>query len=259
MNVEEMRDIFDCEQRRDVVYGDATRQVTPRVVRHPPKYGGGGFVLYTELNAGNVEEEIAAQVAFFDEQGVAFEWKVFEHDQPPDLRQRLARHGFEVEDPEAIMVLDLAEQTAASDRTNGYDIRRITDPDDIDALVDVEERIWREDRSVLGDRLRRDLLDDPDGMSIYMIYADGEPASVGWIYFHDDTQFASLWGGSTLPRYRKRGLYTALLSIRKQEATTRGFRFLTVDASPMSEPILARHGFTVITRAWACNWPPGNA
>ena len=95
---------------------------------------------------------------------------------------------------------------------------------------------------------------DSERIQFYMAYADGVPACAAWIRFHPGTQFASLWGGSTLPAYRRRGLYTAVLSVRAQEARRRGYRFLTIDASPMSRPIVAKHGFQVLTFAHACNW-----
>ena len=80
------------------------------------------------------------------------------------------------------------------------------------------------------------------------------PAGAAWIYFHHGSSFASLWGGSTLPQYRGQGLYSALLAVRACEAQAHGFRFLTVDASPMSRPILEKHGFKQLAVARACMW-----
>ena len=80
-------------------------------------------------------------------------------------------------------------------------------------------------------------------MSVYVAYVAGQPASAARIEFHPARQFAELYGGSTVPDQRGRGLYTALVAVRAQEALTRGVRFLTVDASPMSRPILERLGF----------------
>jgi predicted acetyltransferase len=73
--------------------------------------------------------------------------------------------------------------------------------------------------------------------------------------YHDSrSPFASLWGGSTVATHRKQGFYTALLAVRVQEAIRRGARYLTIDASPMSRPIVARFGFMHLTTAYACNW-----
>ena len=65
---------------------------------------------------------------------------------------------------------------------------------------------------------------------------DGTVVCAAWVDFHDGTDFASLWGGSTLTEYRGRGIYKALVARRADEAAERGFRFLQVDASPDSRP-----------------------
>jgi predicted acetyltransferase len=81
-----------------------------------------------------------------------------------------------------------------------------------------------------------------------------QPVSAAWIYFPNHSQFASLWGGSTLDGFRKQGFYTALLAVRAQEAKSRQVKFLTVDASPMSRPILEKLGFEMIAYSYACKW-----
>jgi predicted acetyltransferase len=82
------------------------------------------------------------------------------------------------------------------------------------------------------------------------------PASVGWIQFPNNSQFASLWGGTTLPEYRGQGLYTAIMAIRVQEAIRREYSYLTIDASKMSRPIAEKYGFELLTYAHACIWHP---
>lgn len=62
-------------------------------------------------------------------------------------------------------------------------------------------------------------------------------------------------GASTVERFRRRGLYTALLATRAREAQRRGYRSLTLDASSMSRPIVARHGLELLTYAHVCEWP----
>ncbi len=256
MNVIQIREIFDREQRRDVVYADATRQALPRVVRHTPLYGGPGFVIHTTLDEENADAEIAAQLAFFSDRKIAFEWKAYDYDQPPDLRQRLARHGLQADDREAVMVLDLNDHPGLLAQPIERDIRRVIDAAGVERMIGVEEAVWEQDRSQLGARLARDLEETPDEIRAYLAYVDGEAAATAWIYFHAGSQFASLWGGSTLARFRKQGLYSALLAVRAREARARGARFLTVDASPMSEPILAKHGFITIANAWGYMWEP---
>ncbi|MDX6313211.1 MAG: hypothetical protein QOF44_2675, partial [Streptomyces sp.] len=59
--------------------------------------------------------------------------------------------------------------------------------------------------------------------------------------------FASLWGGGTVPAWRGRGIYRALVSHRAGIAAELGYRFLQVDASSQSRPILERLGFTALS------------
>jgi predicted acetyltransferase len=91
-------------------------------------------------------------------------------------------------------------------------------------------------------------------MSVYVAYIDAQPASAAWSFFPKHSQFASLWGGSTVSAFRKQGLYTALLAVRAQEARDRQVKFLTVDASPMSRPILEKFGFERIAYSYPCKW-----
>jgi len=72
--------------------------------------------------------------------------------------------------------------------------------------------------------------------------------------FFEPGRFAGLIQAATLPAYRGRGLYTALVAIRVQEAGQRGIRFLDADSSPMSRPILEKLGFRRLTQAHPCAW-----
>jgi predicted acetyltransferase len=91
-------------------------------------------------------------------------------------------------------------------------------------------------------------------MSVYVAYVNQQPASAAWVYFPKQSQFASLWGGSTISGFRKQGFYTSLLAVRAQEAKARKRRYLTVDASPMSRPILEKFGFEMIAYSYPCKW-----
>jgi hypothetical protein len=46
-----------------------------------------------------------------------------------------------------------------------------------------------------------------------------------------------------------------LLAVRAQAAWREGFPLLTVDASPMSRPILEKKGFEVLAFTWPCMSP----
>ena len=52
---------------------------------------------------------------------------------------------------------------------------------------------------------------------------------------------------ATLQRWRRRGIYRALVAARARLAVQRGYRYLQVDASDDSRPILERLGFVPLT------------
>ena len=255
MNKTQIIKLYTQDQRIDVEYPDTRREVLPNLVRHiGHEANGEGAVIYSRLNESNVEETIRQQVAYFASIGQDFEWKVFDYDTPPDLKERLAAHSFEIEAEEAIMVLDLADLPDVLLRAVPDYVRRITAPEKIADVMSVEEQVWHTDYGWLGHYLTETITHFPELMSVYVAYLDGQPVSAAWIYYPKASRFASLWGGSTLESYRGRGLYTALLAIRAQEARTRQVGYLTVDASPMSRPILEKFGFEMIAYSYPCKW-----
>lgn len=255
MNKSELIALYDQDQRINVLYPDMRREVTAEVVRHINTSGRGeGMIIHSRLNEANAEEIIGQQVRHFERINQDFEWKLFDYDQPPDLKDRLAANGFTIEEAEALVVLDLEDAAGVLWGAIEHDVKRIVDPAQLVDVQTIEEQVWEEDSSWVVDYLGGALSHYPDQMSVYAAFIDGQPASAAWIYFPENSQFASLWGGATVRGYRERGLYTALLAVRLQEAKRRGVRYLTVDASPMSRPILEKYGFEKIADTVPCKW-----
>ena len=152
------------------------------------------------------------------------------------------------------MVLDLEDAPAILWQPVRHNVQRIRYPEKISDVLTVQQQVWDEDFARLGHYLRAALRKYPEQMSVYVAYVDEQPASTAWIYFPAHSQFASLWGGSTVSGFRKQGLYTALLAVRAQEAKARQVRYLTVDASAMSRPILEKFGFEMIAYSCPCKW-----
>jgi GNAT superfamily N-acetyltransferase len=159
------------------------------------------------------------------------------------------------------MVLDLKEAPDPLRRPVLGDVRRITDPALIPEILSVQQTVWAEREISFVEEAIQELLFNGDRISYYAVYADGRPVCSAWIRFGEPgaataASFASLWGGATLPEHRRRGYYTALLAVRAQEAIRRGYRYLTIDASPMSRPIVERHGFQFLVHTHPCKWTP---
>ncbi len=256
MNSGDLLALYDRDQRRDIEYHGYRREATPALVRHVDLSGRRGFVLHSSLVDSSAEGAIREQIAYFDRPGQSFEWKVFDHDTPADLRTRLVAHGFEADEPEAVMVLDLETAPAAARGAIPHEVRRVTNPSALGDLVAVQTQVWGGDRGWIGRQLADELRHDVEGVSVYVAYDAGVPVSAAWIHFTRESPFANLRGGSTLPSHRGRGFYSALLAARVEEARRRGVRYLIVDARAMSRPILARFGFQPLCVAHACVWQP---
>jgi len=255
VNHPQLRALYDQDQRIAVVYPDVRREATPDVVRHVSTMEAGeGVILYSRLDEGNVQRVIREQVAYFEGLEQGFEWKLYDYDTPSDLMGRLVAYGFEVEEAEAIMVLDLARAPEVLLQPLRHTVRQIARVEELEDVLRVKRQVWGQDYADLERYLADTITGHPERMSVYAAYVDHEPACAGRIEFPEGSRFASLWGGSTVEEYRGRGLYTALLAVRTQEAKARGLDFLTVDASPMSRPILEKHGFEMIAYSYPCRW-----
>lgn len=224
-------------------------------------YGERGFVGYRDLaglEGRELDELIARQVRTFRDRGEPFEWKLHAHDQPPDLAKRLRAAGFVPEDEETVVIAPVAAVALEPSVPEGVRLREVDERADLDRIVQMQEAIWNDDSSSLADSLERDLAADRDGLTIVVAESGDLVVCAGWVRFPEGTEFATLWGGGTLPGWRGRGIYRAVVAYRAKLAEERGLRYLQVDASDNSRPILERLGFVAVTTTTPFIWsPPG--
>lgn len=257
METNEILALFDAQERINSKHPSYRYEKTAEIVRHvslePSRLS---FISYSDLTATNADRVIQEQVAWYKNEidGYGFEWKTFDHDAPPDLKQRLLEYGFEADEPEALLVLDLEDCPQVYLQPVTADVRRITDVERLEEVTAVQSKVYDAEFTWLEKELRENMTAQPDFWSIYIAYVDDTPACAAWISYPQDSQFAGLWGGATLLEYRKMGLYTAVVAARAQEAIERGYRFLTVDASDMSSPILQKRGFKLLTYTTPFTW-----
>jgi len=254
MNTSELLEVFTRAHRIELSYPDMTREVEGPVIRLVSHGAEGGFVIYSRLDDATADAAIAAQIERFERIPQRSEWKHYDYDSPNDLLERLWRRGFEIGESEALVVLDLTAAPEALRLPVPPSVVRVTEPGAVDAIVALENAVWQDDHQVLGEMLKRDLSENPDILSVYIAYEDQQPVSAAWTYFAAGGGAASLYGGATLPQFRGQGHYTHLLAARAQEAHARGVMLLSVDASPMSRPILEKHGFHYLATTTPCQW-----
>ncbi len=255
MTTDEIIQLYDLHERIGAAYPRYRREESRHCVRMLSLDGGHDYVVHSTLSEENADEVIKNELAYFGGLGRNFEWKLYSHDRPADLGAKLASHGFSVGGDEAIMALELAELPAELLASAHHDIRRVVDEKGIADYAAVDAQAWPESDPSWMESIAATLRHDGEKMSAYVAYAEGIPVCAARIDFPLHSPFASLWGGATLEPYRKRGIYTSILAVRAREAIARGYKFLTIDASPMSRPIAAKHGFRLLAISNACDSP----
>lgn len=206
----------------------------------------GGWVLYRDLAGADVDALIARQVAWFAERGRGFEWKHYGHDLPADLPDRLRAAGFVSQEQETVVAAPVERVVGPVVTPAGVTLRPVSKRADFERIAALEEAVWGE-RSHVADMLEEEHDADPDSITIVVAEAGEEVVCASWIRFERGTDFATLWGGATLPAWRRQGIYRATVAHRANLARDRGFRYLSVDASDDSRPILERLGFVPLT------------
>ncbi len=259
MNARDILALYDEQERKNSAHPSFRREATPEVVRYVSLDAArSSFIIYSALTPANADRFIQEQITWYRDEinGAGLEWKNYDHDTPPDLKARLRAHGFEEDEVEALLVLDLENCPAVYLQPVTADVRRITSAEQVRDVTAVQEAVYGEKFDWLEHELGENISLQPDFWCIYVAYVDNEPACAAWMSAPPNSQFAGLWGGATVAKYRKMGLYTAVVAIRAQEARARGYRFLTVDASPMSRPILEKRGFQLLTHTTPFTWNP---
>ncbi|MFF8971772.1 GNAT family N-acetyltransferase [Streptomyces sp. NPDC014995] len=226
---------------------DARIERTGSVTRQVASAQGWNGVVWSDLDTTDVDTVIAEQIAHYTTLGHGFEWKVYGHDRPADLGRRLTAAGFTPEAEETLMIGETRDLLFDAELPDGVRIVPVTDPAGVDLVTDVHERAFGTDASRLRHQMLARLTADPDTVVAVVALAGDEPVSSARMELVPGTRFAGLWGGGTVEGWRGRGIYRALVAHRARAAADRGYRYLQVDASDQSRPILERLGFAALS------------
>ncbi|MET9732022.1 GNAT family N-acetyltransferase [Streptomyces sp. NPDC006458] len=226
---------------------DARVERSGPVVRQVSSALGWNGVLWSGLDAAGADAAIAEQVAYFSEFGHEFEWKAYGHDEPADLGRRLLAAGFTAGPEETVMVAEAAALDLDGPDPDGVRVVRVTDAAGVEQVAEVHEKAFGTDASRLRHRMLAQLAATPDTVLAVLALAGDEPVSSARMELVPGTDFAGLWGGGTVEAWRGRGIYRCLVAHRARAALDHGYRYLQVDASDQSRPILRRLGFAPLT------------
>ncbi|WP_374457089.1 GNAT family N-acetyltransferase [Nocardioides sp.] len=251
---------YDDQLRREGEVGTADDVLT----RGPlmwAVFDHGGFVTYRDL--GGIEGDaldalIEETVAHFRDGTTveSFEWKSRGHDLPEDLGDRLVAHGFEAEPRETVMIGEAALLAVDVPLADGVVVRRVGEGgdlrDDVTRMLAAQESVFGGGRGPSVDSALAELARG-DSES-WIAEVDGQVVCGGRLTVVPGTEFAGIWGGSTLPEFRGRGIYRALVAARARSAVARGVTYIHSDCTDMSRPILERSGLQAVTTTTPYVW-----
>jgi hypothetical protein len=204
-----------------------------------------GGVHRLRLAGERVEERVAELRAFFRERGrERFTWWVGSSATPSDLESRLLELGAEPYGDDPVITMMIAEDPPPE--VDGIEVRRVERLEDF-ALAreiawlnaDFTEEEYAQVRAQIPERWAE--RERTGNGALFLAYVDGEPAAAGDMLALPFAGFLS--GAATVPGYRGRGAFRALVRARWDEAVRRGTPALIVGAGGMSRPILERIGF----------------
>ena len=158
-----------------------------------------------------------------------------------------------------MLIAPIERITSVPRLPEGISLREVSERRDFERIEAHERAVWGDASHSLADadELEGERTADPEAIAFVVAEADETVVCAGWVRFLAGTEFATLWGGSTLKAWRSRGIYRAVVAHRAQLAAARGFRYLEVDASSESRPILERLGFDAVTTTTPYIWTPG--
>ncbi|GAD79187.1 GNAT family N-acetyltransferase [Vibrio ezurae] len=206
----------------------------------------GSYISFFNFDENMTESIVKDQLAYFNKRNLCFEWKTYSTDKPSNIGEILLAYGFEQEDSESFMVLDLSKVVSEPEPFDELQITEVSDSKGIYDAIKVQEQVWGRDFDWQYNYLMNLKKHSPDSVFIYVVYVNEQPVTSAWLTFNGNSPFAGIWGGSTIEEFRGNGYYSLLLNKRIAKAKSKGVKYLIIDASDMSKPIVSKRGFQVV-------------
>lgn len=256
---------YDSQLRRAAEVPSATSvtELGPLLLATYP--GGRGFITYRDLAGGahpatesTVRDLVGAASRHYRDltEVTRVEWKTRGHDHAPGLHDALLAAGFEPEDRESVMIGDARLLAVDVPVPSEVVIRRARTDEEVARVEQVAGEIFGDEPDRVAaqvaevvERFRRD-----PAFEVWFAEVDGEVVTTGRLEPVDGTEFAGIWGGSTRPEFRGRGIYRALTAARARSAIGHGKRWIHSDSTEYSRPILERSGLVRVTTTTPYLW-----
>jgi hypothetical protein len=213
---------------------------------------GQGWVTYRDFagaDAATIEGWVGEVLDHFrsDPAIRQVKWKARGHDNAPGLHEALVDRGFVPREPESVMIGTARALAVDVPLPDGIVLRRISDEADVRRMAQMQREVFgdvdvEEMTTALLHRQTRD-----DGMELWVAEHQGRIVGSGRLEPVAGTEFAGVWGGSTVEDWRGQGVYRALTAARARSALRCGKSLIHSDSTDKSRPILERHGFLAVT------------
>jgi len=178
----------------------------------------------------------------------AVHWWVTSATRPLDTETYLLARGGVLSDSIQILARELSAETAQGVTSQDVQIELVCDERSLRAAMDVEIHGWGRsslDEEEVGQRLA-EVLQNLETATCFQFVAfiEGKPVSTGCCRIAGEV--GRLYGAVTLPEFRLRGAYQAILSARLRQIRDLGATIALTRGRPLtSGRILTKSGFTV--------------
>lgn len=246
MDIATVMAAFDDQLRRNPPAEPGTTvEPDPQVTRVVGPTDSWRGVSWSDLCQGDTSSVINDQIQRLAPYG-EWEWKFYSYDRPADLPEKLLAAGFVRDAEETVMVAALDEMDLTVGPPPGVELTPVVDARGVEALVAVHDAVFGGTHESIGRAVLAGIHTEPARLAAVLAVAKDVPICAGRVDFPDRGDFASLWGGGTVAQWRGRGVFRALVAYRAALAAARGYRYVHVDASAASRPILEQLGFTTL-------------
>lgn len=190
-----------------------------------------------------VEAEVEQVMDFFARRGVPWYWWIGPDPDPPDITERLERHGLVFDRPALpAMVAPLPPPDVPLNPSAR--VWPASSGADLEAASLIRRQAFRFPPGA-ADRYFENMADDwlrGDPARLYLAHLDdGRPASIVALIMGDD--LPGVYVMATLPEYRRQGLGRAVLARLMNDAAAEGHTMAVLTASRFGYPLYRQFGF----------------
>ncbi len=221
---------------------------------------GSNSIGAVKWSAAEADAKIEEVIKHHRQRNIGFSWFVNPFDTPPDLRERLERHGLVLAGDQAMMArVGLDNLDIPTNPHIEIELVDGSNDESIEAALQIVATCfnWTKEQA---DTRRPDFFErakDPklrDREIHYLARLNGKPVADARVIL--STGIAYLGGASTLPAHRGQRIYSTMLRKRLADAHAHGYNVAAIHAEPMSRRVVSKYGFKEYGRAYLYAWMP---